>query len=353
MAGKIIDEIAKFKEANPDKPFVSFEYFPPRTEEGVANLYDRFQRMKQQKPLFMDVTWGAGGSTSELTMQLCTHITKECGQIANMHLTCTNQPKEKVDKALAEAKEVGIQNIVALRGDPPAGQDNWEAVEGGFACALDLEKYITEQHGDFFCISVAGYPEGHPDRIKEVVDRELSEDEKTRCCTIDGKVHVCSDEDYKIELDYLKQKQDAGASFIITQMFFDATVFVKFCEDCKAHGITIPVLPGIMLLQAYGGFKRMTGFCKTRVPEELAAKLEEIKDDADAVKEFGIKEGVKRCQALIDAGVPGLHFYTLNLEKTTYAIMEELGLKTAEVEAGKNEGENTAAGTRVTFNKPE
>lgn len=346
---KIIDAMNQFKKENPDKPFVSFEYFPPRTQEGVTNLYDRFMRMKEQKPLFMDVTWGAGGSTSELTMELCTHITKECGQIANMHLTCTNQDKEKTELALTQAKENGIQNIVALRGDPPAGQENWEAVEGGFGCALDLESYIGEKYDDFFCISVAGYPEGHPDRIKAVEDRELTEDEKTRCCTIDGVVHVCSDQDYAEEMEYLKKKQDAGAAFIITQMFFDVKVFVKFCDDCKAAGITIPVLPGIMLLQAYGGFKRMTGFCKTRVPEELAAKLEEIKDDADAVKAFGIQEGVDRCKGLIAAGVPGLHFYTLNLEKTTYAIMEELGLKVAEVEAGKNEGENTAAGTRVTF----
>merc|ERR1711998_261056 len=126
----------------------------------------------------------------------------------------------------------GIRNIVALRGDPPAGKEEWKATDGGFECALDLEKYITANYGDYFCISVAGYPEGHPNRIKEVVGREMSEDEKTRCCEIDGKTYVCSDQDYKEEMIYLKQKQDAGASFIITQMFMDSGVYKKFCSDC-------------------------------------------------------------------------------------------------------------------------
>jgi len=344
---KIIDLVNDFKAANGDKPFIAFEYFPPRTEQGVANLYERFERMKQQNPLYMDVTWGAGGSTSDLTIELCKNITQKYGQVANMHLTCTNMPKEKVDQALESSKEFGIQNIVALRGDPPAGQEGWEAVDGGFACALDLVKYITEKHGDHFCISVAGYPEGHPNRIKEVVGRELTEDEKTRSVTIEDKVYVCSEQDYKEELDYLKQKVDAGASFIITQMFFDTNVYKKFCADCKAHGINVPVIPGIMLLNAYGGFKRMTGFCKTRVPKEISDKLESMKDDEEAVKAYGIELGTQTCKDLLAAGAPGLHFYTLNLEKTTYAIMDAMGLKIAETEAGSKENENTTAGTRI------
>lgn len=344
---KIIDLINDFKAANADKPFIAFEYFPPRTEQGVQNLYERFDRMKLQNPLYMDVTWGAGGSTSDLTIELCKNITQKYGQVANMHLTCTNMPAEKVDLALDSAKEFGIQNIVALRGDPPAGQTGWEPVEGGFACALDLVNYITSKHGDHFCISVAGYPEGHPNRIKEVEGRELTDDEKTRSVDLDGKVYVCSDQDYKEELDYLKQKVDAGATFIITQMFFDTKVYEKFVNDCRAHGINVPVVPGIMLLQNYGGFKRMTGFCRTRVPAELSEKLEAIKDDEDAVKAFGIELGVQTCRDLLAMGAPGLHYYTLNLEKATYAIMDAMGLKVAETEAGAKENENTTAGTRI------
>lgn len=174
-------------------------------------------RMKEAiNPLFTDMTWGAGGSTAELTMQLATHAHQH-GHVANMHLTCTNMekdgdPKKAVHEALTTAKDSGIRNIVALRGDPPAGEEEWQAVEGGFACALDLVEYIREKFGETFGISVAGYPEGHPNAISEIEDPSLmSEAEKGRSSTFDGKVYTCKDEDYKKEMDYLKKKVDAGA----------------------------------------------------------------------------------------------------------------------------------------------
>mmetsp|Transcript_11709 Transcript_11709/g.19880 ORF Transcript_11709/g.19880 Transcript_11709/m.19880 type:complete len:383 (+) Transcript_11709:187-1335(+) len=345
---KIIDKIKRNAETG--KPFVSFEYFPPRTAEGVANLYDRIARMASQEPLFVDFTWGAGGSTCELTLELCTTVKAKYGLDVNMHMTCTNQAVEKVDLGLLGAIKGGIRNICALRGDPPLGQDKWEAEEGGFSCALDLIKHIRKKYGDYFGISVSGYPEGHPDVIKPVSElgRSLSARELKRVMTkADGTQCVCSDEAYVKEMEYLKAKVDAGGEVIITQLFYDVEVFTQFAQDCKEYGITAPILPGIMVIQAYGGFKRMAGFCMTRVPEELAKKMEELKDDAEGVKAFGIEYGAQTCQTLLDRGIcQGLHFYTLNLEKSTQTIMSKLGLLKGTV-GSKAESENTFAGTLI------
>jgi methylenetetrahydrofolate reductase (NADPH) len=173
---------------------------------------------KNMNPLFTDMTWGAGGSTADLSMKLALGMRKS-GHVANLHLTCTNMEKDGdpvkgVHDALQQAHEGGIRNIVALRGDPPAGQEEWTATEGGFKCALDLVKYIRANYGQDFGVAVAGYPEGHPNAIMEVKDEEistLSETENGRCSVLDGKTFVCKDEDYKKELAYLKEKVDAGA----------------------------------------------------------------------------------------------------------------------------------------------
>ncbi|CAN0087244.1 unnamed protein product [Ascophyllum nodosum] len=293
---------------------------------------DRLGRMKAMKPLFVDFTWGAGGSTADLTVELTLRAKNEYGLVPNMHLTCTNMPVHKLDDALKRCKENGIRNIVALRGDPPQGTDTWKAAEGGFACALDLVKYMREKHGDYFGISVAGYPEGHPDRIKEVPGglASLSEAEKGRCKIDkddDGKevVYVCSDADFEIEMEYIKDKVDAGADFIITQMFFDPAVYLSYVKACRDRGIKVPIVPGLMCINAWGGFKKMSGFCRTRVPAELMSKMELIKDDAKAVKAFGVEFGAELCSTLLEGGAPGLHFYTLNLEKVTVGILGRLG----------------------------
>lgn len=282
--------------------------------------------MVKQGPLYADVTWGAGGSTSELTMDLAIAM-KEAGFEPNMHLTCTNMPLEKLHGALAGAKKAGIDNIVALRGDPPKGQEAWTATEGGFTCALDLVEFIRKEHGDHFCISVGGYPEGHTNVIKKVEEgRVLTESERTRLVVQDDGEYVCSDEDYGKELAYLKKKVDAGADFIITQMFFDVEVFIKFVKDCRAVGITVPIMPGVMLIQNYGGFKRMTAFCKSRVPQAIKDAVEAAKDSDAKVKEVGIAIGADMCRKLIAAGFLGLHLYTLNLEKVSYGVLRELGV---------------------------
>ena len=321
---KICDLIAA--KAAQGEDWVSYEYYPPRTEEGVRNLESRFERMaKAAKPLFCDMTWGAGGSTSKLTLDL-TFKLKKVGLEPNMHLTCTNVAKADVVEALRKCRDAGVENIVALRGDPPVGQEKWEATEGGFECALDLVKFIRQEHGSYFCLSVAGYPEGHPDAIVQVDPATLTESEKTRCRVDDAtkQCFVCRDEAFKKELAYLKAKVEAGADVIITQMFFDVGTYAAFVKECRAVGINVPIVPGIMLVQAYGGFKKMTQICKTRVPAEVADRLKQASTKDETLKLEGIELGYEMCKQLKECGAPGLHFYTLNLEKSTLAIVSKL-----------------------------
>ncbi len=238
-----------------------------------------------------------------------------------MHLTCTNMPVEKLEAALQQCKEAGITNILALRGDPPHGEEHFTQVEGGFASALDLVKYIRQHHGDYFGICVSGYPEAHPEKI-------VDDPEEMK-------------KNYWADIDYLKQKIDAGADFIVTQLFYDVDVYVQFVKDCKSVGITVPILPGIMPLMNYNGFKRMTSFCKTRVPQHITDTLEAIKDSDDAIKAYGISLGTMMCERLLAAGAPGLHMYTLNLDKSAVAILRHVKLIPAA--AKEEEGEEVAA----------
>lgn len=304
------------------------------------------------RPTFCDITWGAGGTTADLTLDIAARMQSEVGVETMMHLTCTNMPVEQLDGALARCKEAGVTNILALRGDPPKGQvrilsffpflvssflsfltfkkkkrklkpqENFTAVEGGFACALDLVRHIRAKHGDFFGIAVAGYPEAHPDVIV------LDDDEKMK-------------ENYAKDVAYLKEKCDAGADLVVTQLFYDVSLYFQFVKDCRAAGITVPIIPGIMPIMTYGGFKRMTSFCKTKVPAEIAAAVEAVKDDDDKVREYGIELGTAMCKELLASGAPGIHLYTLNLEKSPVAILENLGLveksKEVEEEAKKEE----------------
>jgi methylenetetrahydrofolate reductase (NADPH) len=317
------------EEPSKNVPKFSFEYFPPKTDKGVEKLYNTVWRMNKQNPLFVDLTWGAGGSTSDLTMQMSTNFKKLFGAEVNMHLTCTNITAESVKQALVTARDNGITSICALRGDPPKGQDKWASVDGGFNCALDLVKFIRKEHGDHFAIAVAGYPEGHPDAIKEVTDEsKLTAEEKGRIVKgADGKVLCCHEKEFKGELDYLKQKVDAGANMILTQLFYDVDVFLAFVKRCRDAGINVPILPGIMPLGTFGGFTRMTGFCKTRIPDDLKAKLEAVKDDADAFKAAGVEYITAMCKRIWATNeVPALHFYSLNQDETTFNILKNLGV---------------------------
>ena len=246
------------------------------------------------------MTWGAGGATNELTLDLCKKMKEEYGMEPNMHLTCTNMPEELIGKALDGCKAADIRNIVALRGDPPAGTKEWKASEGGFTCALDLVRHMRKEYGDYFFISVAGYPEGHPNAITKVAEGQVltASEEGRKVVRSDGD-WVCTDADYAKELAYLKEKCDAGANMIITQMFFEAAVFLQFVKDCRAAGITVPIQPGIMLIQSYPGFIRMVDLCKSRVPQPLKDSLEAVKDSDADVKRVGLQLGLKMCKECV------------------------------------------------------
>uniref|UniRef100_M1C551 Methylenetetrahydrofolate reductase n=1 Tax=Solanum tuberosum TaxID=4113 RepID=M1C551_SOLTU len=301
---KVIEKIQE--SVKDDRVVFSFEFFPPKTEDGVDNLFERMERMVSHNPSFCDITWGAGGSTADLTLEISNRMQNMVCVETMMHLTCTNMPVEKIDHALETIKSNGIQNVLALRGDPPHGQDKFVQVEGGFACALDLVKHMRAKYGDYFGITVAGYPEAHPDVIPA-----------TGLATL---------ETYENELAYLKQKVDAGADLIVTQLFYDTDNFLKFVSDCRQIGITCPIVPGIMPINNYKGFLRMTGFCKTRIPAEITAALEPIKDNEEAVKAYGIHLGTEMCKKIMASGIKTLHLYTLNMEKSALAILMNLGL---------------------------
>ncbi|KAF4355916.1 hypothetical protein F8388_025919 [Cannabis sativa] len=301
---KVIDKIRC--EANNDNVVFSFEFFPPKTEEGVENLFERMERMVAHNPAFCDITWGAGGSTADLTLDIANRMQNTVCVESMMHLTCTNMPLDKIDHALSTIKSNGLQNVLALRGDPPHGQDKFVQIQGGFACALDLVKHIRAKYGDYFGITVAGYPEAHPDAI--------------------GPDGLASPEAYQVDLAYLKSKVDAGADLIVTQLFYDTDIFLKFVNDCRQIGINCPIVPGIMPINNYKGFIRMTGFCKTRIPSEVTAALEPIKDNDEAVRAYGIHLGTEMCKKILGSGIKTLHLYTLNMEKSALAILTNLGL---------------------------
>lgn len=209
------------------RTFYSYEYFPAKTEAGMENLLERIERMGTTNPLWVDVTWNAGGVTSDITLDLCSHIQNYSGLDVLMHLTCTFMTRVQVEEALDKARDLGIRNILALRGDPPRGATDWVRTEGGFNYATDLVKFIREKYGDFFCIIVAGYPEVH--------------------------LEATSRED---DLKHLKEKVDAGADAIITQLFYDTDIFFKWVDDCRAIGIEIPIIPGLMPILGYDRFHR-------------------------------------------------------------------------------------------------
>ncbi|KIM90496.1 hypothetical protein PILCRDRAFT_185319 [Piloderma croceum F 1598] len=283
-----------------DKIWWSFEYFPPRTAQGLQNLLDRIERMRGLGPEFIDITWNAGGRTSDLTSEMVKTCQSIIGIETCMHLTCTNMPKEKVDIALREAKQHGCRNILALRGDPPQGKDEWEAVEGGFIHGIDLVRHIRNNYGDYFDIAVAGFPQHQ----------------------------LLPPDEFQQELVWLKEKVDEGVSFIFTQMFYDVEVFISWVKAVRAAGITIPIVPGIAPIQTWNGFQRATSLAKTVIPKLFSDALEPYKNDDEKVRAIGTKLVADMCRRILeeDIGIRGFHFYTMNLEKATRMLLEELNL---------------------------
>lgn len=283
--------------------YYSFEYFPPKTEAGLENLFTRIDRMTRRlDPLFIDVTWGTAGSTSARTLSVASYAQRYCGVDVLMHLSCTGMTRDQIASILQQAKSCGVHNILALRGDPPKGKRSWEVgdVSGG-ECqrAIDLVKLIRSLHGDYFGIAVAGHPEGHP-----------------------------SSTSMEEEMEHLKAKIEAGADFIITQFFYDTEVFLDFVRRCRQNGISCPILPGIMPIQSYSSFVRMTMYCGISVPPSVMERLQHVKDDDEAVKDIGCDIAIDMCRRILtsDGGVDGVHFYTLNLERSVTKILMGIGV---------------------------
>ncbi|KAA8650636.1 hypothetical protein EYZ11_002825 [Aspergillus tanneri] len=280
---------------------ISFEFFPPKTAQGVQNLYDRMDRMHALGPSFIDITWGAGGRLSDLTCEMVNVAQSVYGLETCMHLTCTDMPTEKVDSALQAAYKAGCTNILALRGDPPREKETWEATQGGFRYAKDLVKYIRDKYGNHFDIGVGGYPEGADDNP-----------------------------DVDLLIDHLKEKVDAGASFVITQMFYDTDNFIEWIKKCQAKGINVPIIPGIMPIQTYGAFLRRANWTKARIPPDWLETLEPVKNDDAAVKDIGKGLVADMCRRLLASGIKHLHFYTMNLAQATQLVLDELNLLPSE-----------------------
>ncbi|KAF9253912.1 hypothetical protein DTO013E5_2039 [Penicillium roqueforti] len=254
-------------------------------------------RMHGLGPSFIDITWGAGGRLSDLTCEMVSVAQSVYGLETCMHLTCTDMPLEKVDQALQAAYKAGCTNILALRGDPPRDKETWEATDNGFCYAKDLVKYIRDKYGNHFDIGVGGYPEGADDNTD--VDQLI---------------------------DHLKEKVDAGSSFVVTQMFYDADNFIEWVKKCRAKGITVPIIPGIMPIQTYASFIRRSNWTKVKVPSEWMEALEPVKNDDSAVREIGKTLIANMCRQLVTAGIKHLHFYTMNLAQATQLVLKELDL---------------------------
>ncbi|KAK9457593.1 methylenetetrahydrofolate reductase [Dipodascopsis uninucleata] len=279
----------------------SFEYFVPKTSQGAQNLYDRIERMKDLNPLFVDVTWNAGGvmkTDGPSTTELISKASNGLGMDTCMHLTCVGMSREQIDNALQEAYDGGCKTILALRGDMPPNEEKVELTKGDFSYARDLVKHIKEKYDDYFEIGVAGYPEGHPEEHNE---------EKL--------------------IAILKDKVDSGASFVITQMFYDADNFIRWVDRCRESGIECPIIPGIMPITNYASFLRRVRWCEVQVPPDFMAAMECVKDDEAACREVGAELVADMCRTIIErGGIRHLHFYTMNLEKSTKVVLQRLGM---------------------------
>ncbi len=270
----------------------SIEFFPPKTPEGVEKLRQTRRQLARLKPKFFSVTFGAGGSTRDRTLETVLEIKAE-GLEAAPHLSCIGSTRESIRDILNTYRAHGIRHIVALRGDLPSGM----AEPGEFRYASDLVAFIRQETGDWFEIEVAAYPEMHPQA-----------------------------RNYREDLANFKRKVDAGANAAITQYFFNADAYFNFVDDCRALGVTLPIVPGIMPIANYSQLARFSAACGAEIPRWLAKKLEAYYDDADAIRAFGLDVVTALCERLLAGGAPGLHFYTLNQAGLTTTLWQRLGL---------------------------
>ncbi|HVS29248.1 MAG TPA: methylenetetrahydrofolate reductase [NAD(P)H] [Solirubrobacteraceae bacterium] len=286
-----IDEII----AAGSEPVFSFEFFPPKTDEGERNLQRALSELAPLEPSFVSVTYGAGGSTRARTVEITKQIKQEHGIEAMAHLSCVGTTREELREILDSVATAGIDNVLALRGDPPKGETDWKPTPGGLMYSTELAELISESYD--FAIGAACFPEVHPEAP-----------------------------DLAHDLRFLKQKIDAGATFLITQLFFDNRLYFDFVDEARAAGITLPIIPGIIPVTNVDQLKRITSLCGASIPPPLLEQLELRGDDSDAVLELGVAYATLQCAELLARGSPGIHFYTVNKSPATRAILSALKL---------------------------
>ncbi|MEC8653355.1 MAG: methylenetetrahydrofolate reductase [NAD(P)H] [Planctomycetota bacterium] len=277
-------------------PVISFEFFPPKTEEGVEALYETVKALRPCRPSFVSVTYGAGGSTRDRTLELVARIQRELDITTMAHLTCVGSTRDEIRQTLERLHESGIRNVLALRGDPPKGETQFQATEGGFRYATELVAFIRELNMDF-CVGAACYPEGHVES-----------------------------QDLETDLKHLVEKVDAGADFLVSQLFFDNADYRAFVSRARSNGVQIPIVPGLMPVTNAAQVERFTKMCGSRIPQELYRRLRIVAADPAAVVATGVQWAVDQGRELLEAGAPGLHFYTLNRSSATLAVHAALGL---------------------------
>jgi methylenetetrahydrofolate reductase (NADPH) len=283
-----IDELLKVSE-----PSFSFEFFPPKTDEGVRSLFETVAALRPLEPSFVSITYGAGGSTRSRTIELVQRIQRELHVEAMAHLTCVGSTREELAQVLDQLRDGGLDNVLCLRGDPPKGQAAFAPVEGGLSHASEL--VALAKGGWPFCLGVAGYPEGHPESSDRFTD-----------------------------LLHLKEKVDAGASFVVTQLFFDNAYYFEFVAQARRMGIVVPIIPGIMPITNVEQAERFTGLCGATIPDRLRRELSLRRNDPQAATELGVAFATLQCADLLRHGAPGIHFYTLNRSPATRAILSAL-----------------------------
>ena len=285
----------KIKDILKSKRTISCEFFPPRDSDGIPGVLRTAGRIRGYNPDFVSVTYGAGGSTRAFTEEITSSLKRDTDLEVMAHLTCVAQTKEEVHTALVRLDELGIENVIALRGDPPAGQADFVPSEGGFQHATELLKHIRDNFG--FGLAAACYPEGHIESVDLLTD-----------------------------IDYVKMKVDNGADFLVTQLFYDNQDFFKLLDRAASVGINVPIIAGILPILNANQIRRFTSLCGSKIPDELDVQLERYSDDDDAVRELGIEYATKQVQELWNQGTAGVHFYVLNRSYSVSKILDNLKL---------------------------
>jgi methylenetetrahydrofolate reductase (NADPH) len=284
-----IDEIL----AASEEPIFSIEFFPPKTPEGVTALFETVEALKPLRPSYVSVTYGAGGATRDGTVEMATRIKREHGLEVMAHLSCVGETTDGLVEVLDRFDAVGIENILALRGDPPRGEAEFQQPEGGLGSAAELAAFISERYD--FAIGGACFPEVHPEAPSLEAD-----------------------------LAYLKTKVQAGARFLITQLFFDNRIYFEFVDAARDAGIDIPIIPGVIPIASYGQVARMCELCDASIPAELSDAMEALGGDREAEALLGVAYAARQCDELLACGAPGIHFYALNRAPGTRAVLSAL-----------------------------